>query len=91
MGLTCGKEAQKGGQKGGCGCGSNSSSVGLYGGYKYGRKASLASRRRLQNRMSMHTRKKKKGKKGHNKKKHRRTMGRRRHRGRSSRKRRRKR
>jgi len=40
---------------GGCGCvGTNASSTQQYGGYKYSRKASLASRKRLSERLSRH-------------------------------------
>ena len=68
MGSKCSTKKIRGG--GNCtsnGTG-NSSSTSMYGGYKYDRKASLASRKRLQGRLSRRkTKKKKKKKKKRNK------------------------
>lgn len=53
MGGKCSTRKKRGG--GGCSsCGScgNSSTIAMNGGYKYDKKASLASRKRLQNRLS---------------------------------------
>ena len=49
MGGKCSTRKQRGG--GGC-CNTNASAPCLYGGYKYDRKASLASRKRLLSRLS---------------------------------------
>ena len=69
-------------------CGSNSSSAGQYGGYMYSRKASLASRKRLHDRLTTKTRRKKRGrKKKHKKHKKRTAKHHRRRRGRGSHKR----
>ena len=85
MGGVCDKSTNRKTQEGG-GCGCNSSSPALYGGYMYSRKASLASRKRLQNRLSTKTRKKKNNRR--KKKKHK-TRHRRRRRGTRRRRRRR--
>ena len=94
MGISCNKAAESGKKEeqsgGGYGCGTNASSPSQYGGYQYSRKASLASRKRLQNRLSTKTRRKKhkhkrkyKGKKNTGRRRHRRRRGGTRKRGRS--------
>ena len=53
MGGKCSTRTRKQRGGGACSsCGCNSSSTNLYGGYMYGRKASLASRKRLLNRLT---------------------------------------
>jgi len=70
MGITCSAEKKGGGSR--KGCGANASSSGQYGGYMYSYKASLASRKRLNARLSNSKTKKKKHRKGKTVKRYRR-------------------
>ena len=85
MGLTCSSEKKGGGSR--KGCGTNASSTSQYGGYMYSYKASLASRKRLNARLSNSKTKKKKHRRGKTAKRHRRHR-RRRRRGKGTRRRR---
>ena len=76
MGLTCSSEKKGGGSR--KGCGTNASSTSQYGGYMYSYKASLASRKRLNARLSNSKTKKKKHRRGKTAKRHRRHRRRRR-------------
>ena len=87
MGLVnCKEGKQAGGRRKGCGI--NASSSGQYGGYMYSYKASLASRKRLNERLSNSKTKKKKHRRGKTAKRPRRHR-RRRRRGKGTKRRRR--